>query len=727
MLFFGLPPLSPAVARAMSRLALLIIYVSWWQLLGCPLCLQAPCSAPGRLRRTVWLEDLCAWLRLHKRRPYHFERRVGLTRAESEERVQYHRYAKVRRLRQRNELSQKQLDMLQPFWNEIMSCTSAAEARRTAWLENLCVWIQHHKRRPCRLQTKVGLKDAELDEKLQYWRCQQARRLHRTNKLSSKQLEMLQPFWSKFQLDASFAEIKRTACIQNMCSWIRLHKRKPRRFQTRARLNETEQEEKLQYAQWIKVRSLHRRDQLTQKQLDVLESVWHKMQPTAWLEELCAWLRLHKRRPSCFKEKVGLTETELEERLQYGRCAHVRRLLRRNGLSKEQLDMLEPHWHVVQPSTSTAEAKRTAWLEDLCAWLRLYKRRPRRFQAKVGLNETELEEQLQYKRCQQVGKLHRRGKLGQKHFDMLQPVWHEIEPLCPIARLTQTAWLEELIAWLQLRKRKPRHLEGRLDLNQSELEERTQYRRCSLVRRLLRRNDLNEGQLDMLQPYLTIIQPPTSFAEAKRTAWLEVLCAWLRLHRRRPYHFQRRVGLNESELEERMQYGRCWQVGRLRGKNQLNQEQLDMLQPFLHLIQPATSAAETKRTAWLKDLCAWLHLHKRRPYHFERAFGLNKTEREEYLQYRRCVKVRGLLRRNALSKEQLDMLQPFRSKIETREPNRAAGRRPRADWLEDLCDWLQFHRRRPRPFGTETEPWHHEFSNLDREPFNWLEICVFFH
>ena len=412
---------------------------------------------------------------------------------------------------------------------------------------------------------------------------------------------------------------------------------------------------------------------------------------TVWLEDLCAWLRLRKRRPRRFGARVGLSETELEERLQYKRCSQVRRLYRKHALSQNQLDML-------LPLENELGLQRRHWLEELCAWLSLHKRRPHHFEGTVGLNESQVEERLQYKRCAAVRRLHRRNELSQKQLDMLQPFWNEIQ-ISTTAVEKRTAWVEDLCAWLRLHKRRPHRFRAKGGcLNSTELEERLQYQRCESVVRLRRRNELSQEHLHMLQPF-------ENETGLQCTHWLGDLCAWLRLHERRPRRLRAKVGLNQTELEELVQYGRCSRVRKLHRRNELSQQQLDMLQPLWSKIQLDTTAVEAKRTAWVEDLRAWLRIHKRCPRHFERQAKLNGTELQEKLQYERCTRVRRLLRTNALSEEHLNMLQPFRSRIEAGNPSRAAGRLPRADWLEDLCDWLQFHRRRPRPLGTKTEPW----------------------
>ena len=284
-----------------------------------------------------------------------------------------------------------------------------------------------------------------------------------------------------------------------------------------------------------------------------------------------------------------------------------------------------------------------------------------------------------------------RDQLCQKQLDLLQPFDNEIG-------IPRAHWLEGLCAWLRLYERRPRCFKTTVGLNKAELEEHLQYRRCIDVRRLLKENALSQRHLDMLEPFRYKFHLCNSTSELKRRAWLEDTCAWLRLYKRSPCYIGKDANLNETELQEQLQYRRCNHVRTLMRRSALSKEHLDVLQPVLKVIQP--SNAELVRTAWLEDLCAWLRLHKRRPRWFRTQVGLNQTELQEKLQHRRCSEVRKLLRRNALSKEQLDVLQPFQSKIEARSPSRAADRRSRADWLEDLCDWLRFHGRRPRAFGT---------------------------
>ena len=519
------------------------------------------------------------------------------------------------------------------------------------------------------------------------------------------------PCW---QLALCLQKPRQQVWLKDLCAWLRLHNRRPHRFGAKVGSSEAELEERLQYGRCAHVRRLLRRNELSKEQLDMLEPHWHVFQPststaeanrTAWLEDLCAWLRLHKRRPYHFVGIVGLNESAVEERLQYKRCSQVRSLHRKNALSQSQLDMLEPFWNEVQLSATTAEATRTAWLEYFCAWLGLHRRRPRRLRAKVGLSETELEEQLQYARWTKVRALRRKDQLSQKHVDMLQPVWNDFLLGTSDAELKRTAWIEQLLAWLRLHKRRPRRLHTKVHLNEAEKEEQLYYFRCKLVGKLHHREKLDQNHVDMLQPVWHQMQPLFSTARLKQTTWLEDLCAWLKLHKRRPYHFEGRPSLNETELEEQLQYRRCSQVRKLRRRKELSQKQLDILQPFEKELELQRSPS------WLEDLCTWLRLHKRRPYHFEGKPALNESEVEERLQYWRCSAVRKLLRRHALSKEQLDMLQPFRTQIEAQGPSRAVGRRPREDWLEDLCDWLRFHRRRPRRLGTEIESWLHDLSS----------------
>ena len=209
----SLPPSPPRAVIFRRWLSLLVICVPWWQLVL--VCLQPPISARPRLQQANWLEELCAWLRCHKRRPYHFEERVGLNETEVEERLQYRRCAEARKLHRKNKLSQSQLGMLQPFENEI-------GLRRLHGLQGLLAWTQHHKRRPRSMQTKVGLNETELEEQLQYRRWAKVRSLYRKNQLTQKQRDMLQPLWNEILLDDSCAELKRTTCVEKLCAWLRV-------------------------------------------------------------------------------------------------------------------------------------------------------------------------------------------------------------------------------------------------------------------------------------------------------------------------------------------------------------------------------------------------------------------------------------------------------------------------------------------------------------------------
>lgn len=210
----------------------------------------------------------------------------------------------------KNQLSQKQQDMLQPFWNEFLLDTSHLELKRTACVEKMCAWLRIQKRRPHQLQRKASSSEAEREEQSQYARWAKVRSLYRRNQLSPKQLNMLQPFLNELLLDTSQAELRQTACVEQLCSWLRIHKRRPRPIRSKACLNEAEREEQLQYARWTKVRNMQRRDQLGQKQLAVLQPFASEIgvPRTNWLESLCAWLNLHGRRPRCFQVSIGLAQ-----------------------------------------------------------------------------------------------------------------------------------------------------------------------------------------------------------------------------------------------------------------------------------------------------------------------------------------------------------------------------------------------------------------------------------
>ncbi|CAJ1409447.1 unnamed protein product [Effrenium voratum] len=290
-----------------------------------------------------------------------------------------------------------------------------------------------------------------------------------------------------------------------------------------------------------------------------------------WLEELLAWLRVHKRKP-----RNGLSKAEEEEKRNYRRYERVRKLVRQERLSQEQLELLQPFWAIIFPNGMLT--RKEAWLEELCAWLRVHKRKPRWFAAKDGLSEAEAEENRQSRGFSRVQRKAQEKRLSQQQLEMLRPFWATILPDDSLTR--QKVWLEELCAWLNLHKRKPRWLASTAQLNETEEEESRQRRRYDRVQRLAQQKSLCQWQLDMLQPFWATLFPKDSLTLPRRKTWLDELCSWLRLHERRPRFFATREGLNETEEEEKKQYGRCFRVRRLARQKRLSHEQLEMLQPY---------------------------------------------------------------------------------------------------------------------------------------------------
>ena len=539
------------------------------------------------------------------------------------------------------------------FQSSVPARLQPQEPQQVAWLEELRGWLRCHKRRPRYFRSSAGLNKTERVEYLQYGRCLKLRKLLRKNAFSQERMNMLQPILSEIEpyTSADSVSLRRSAWLDDLHSWLRLHKRRPRYFASRTGLNKTELEEKRQYRRCQKLRALLQQNTLSQEIRGRLQPVWNHIQQqrAEWMEDLCAWLRLHKRRPHRFGTRIHLSKTELRERLQYVRRATLRKLIQENKLSQEQLDMLQPFWELLKPSTST-QASRSVWLKDLCAWLHVHKRRPRRFQGRVDLNKTQLVERRQCMRCMELRKLLRENKLGQEHLEILQPFLDLIKPRnsTEALLLSRSVWLEELCSWLRSHKRRPRCFRRRGVLNKTELAERLQSSRCGTVRRLLRQNTLSQEHNDTLQPLWELLKPSTS---ASLSQWLEDLCAWLRLHKRRPGRFRGRVGLNNAQLVERRQYRRCRRLRRLLREGKVVQEHLDMLQPVWELIKPgnSTDSVLLSRSAWLEDMCSWLRLHKRRPRYFPSRRGLNKTERAELLQYRRGCQLRRLLGQDAVS------------------------------------------------------------------------------
>ena len=572
--------------------------------------------------RNEWLEELCAWLRHHKRKPRCLESCIGNNETELEERRQTRRCKAVRALARQGSLSQEQLAMLEPFWAYIS--VQDVHKERGEWLEKLCAWLRHHKRKPRRPRSCIGLNETEREESKQERRCQAVRRWAQRGRLSQEQLEMLEPFW--VYISATGVEERRAVCLEELCAWLRHHKRKPRYFALCAGLNESELEERKQNQACSNVRDLSGRGLLSHEQLSKLKPFWTyisacgvREQQNARVEELCAWLRQHKRKPRRVEYRIGLNETELEERRQERRYQTVRRLARQGSLSQQQLDVLKPFWAYI--SADHVQQQRNEWLEELCAWLRHHKRKPRCLESCIGNNETELEERRQTRRCKAVRALARQGSLSQEQLAMLEPFWAYIS--VQDVQKERNEWLEELCAWLRHHKRKPRCLESCIGNNETELEERRQRRRCQTVRRLARQGSLSQQQLALLEPFWAYISVPDVHKE--RSEWLEELCAWLRHHKRKP----RCLGNNETEREESKQERRCQTVRRLARQRSLSQEHLAMLEPFWAYIPVQDVHKEGSK--WLKELCAWLLQHKRKPRYFdsERRSALNETQQEE--------------------------------------------------------------------------------------------------
>ncbi|CAJ1331156.1 unnamed protein product [Effrenium voratum] len=151
---------------------------------------------------------------------------------------------------------------------------------------------------------------------------------------------------------------------------------------------------------------------------------------------------------------------------------------------------------------------------------------------------------------------------------------------------------------------------------------------CAPGMRWAQRGRLSQEQLEMLEPFWVYIS--ATGVEERRAVCLEELCAWLRHHKRKPRYFALCAGLNESELEE----------------------QLAMLEPFWAYISVPDVHKDVHKegSKWLKELCAWLLQHKRKPRYFdsERRSALNETQQEER-QANRCRRLRCNARKGHLS------------------------------------------------------------------------------
>ncbi|OLQ08779.1 hypothetical protein AK812_SmicGene7698 [Symbiodinium microadriaticum] len=256
----------------------------------------------------------------------------------------------------------------------------------------------------------------------------------------------------------------------NLCAWLQSAGRRPR-YDVK--------EERLHAHRFKQARKHWLRNTLNAAEKELIRSAYPGLaveklpNRMSWLalQDLCAWMSTHQRRPQQLSEDVV-------ERRQSLRLSRTLKRLREGKLSKAESELLrDALQNTVRP-----------WLPIMVAWVRFYERLPRLF-------AKEHDERLQNRRWKRANRLLSMNVLTQAERNLMLSCLSWKRELSERPR----ACLLGLRAWIFTHARRPR--DGVL----RDAEERRQALRWKTAFKQMSNMDLSESEISLLEYCLEIL------------------------------------------------------------------------------------------------------------------------------------------------------------------------------------------------------------------------------